>query len=86
MTPGGLSFQNPFRCCGMTGPTHRCEPRQRLAVGTELRRCRQAALCRQLVATGPCGLDRRALGERVAPVRGHRQPVPLNDASRSALG
>jgi hypothetical protein len=39
----GRSFQNPFRYCGMTGPTHRCEPRQRLAVGTELRRCRQAA-------------------------------------------
>ena len=46
MTPGGLSFQNPFRCCGMTGPTHRCEPRQRLAVGTELRRYRQEARCR----------------------------------------
>jgi hypothetical protein len=27
-----------------------------------------------------------ALGVRVAPVRGHRGPVPLNDASRSALG
>jgi len=38
------------------------------------------------VATGPCGLDRRALGVPVAPVRGHREPVPLNDASRSALG
>jgi len=62
MTPGGLSFQNPFRCCGMTGPTHRCEPRQRLAVGTELRRCRQAARCRELVATGPRGLDLRSLG------------------------
>jgi len=47
MTPGGLSFQNPFRCCGMTGPTHRYEPRQRLAVGTELRRCHQEARCRE---------------------------------------
>ena len=31
-------------------------------------------------------MGRRALGVRVAPLRGHRQPVPLNDASRSALG
>src|SRR4051812_33623280 len=46
----------------MTGPTHRFEPRQRLAVGTELQRCRQAARCRELVATGPRGLDLRSLG------------------------
>jgi hypothetical protein len=38
------------------------------------------------VAPGPCSFSRRALGVRVASGRGHRSPVPLNDASRSALG
>jgi len=38
------------------------------------------------VGPGLRGLGRRALGVRVAPGRGHRQPVPLVDASRSALG
>ena len=35
---------------------------------------------------GTARLGPPALGVRVAPVRGHRQPVPLVDASRSALG
>ena len=57
-TPGGLSFQNPYAIAS-SGPTHRFGPRQRLAVDTELRRCRQEARCRELVATGSRGLDRR---------------------------
>ena len=35
---------------------------------------------------GTSRLGPPALGVRVAPVPGHRQPVPLVDASRSALG
>ena len=35
---------------------------------------------------GTARLGPPALGVRVAPVPGHRQPVPLVDASRSALG
>ena len=83
-TPGGLSFQVPYAAAS-SGPTHRFESRQRLAVDTELQRCRQ-----ETRDANPWRRDRAAwaaaLGVRVAPVRGHRRPVPLNDASRSALG
>jgi len=65
--------------------TRRFGPRPRLAADTELRRGHQGP--------GVANLSRRdraawaaALGVRVAPVRGHRGSVPLNDASRSALG
>ena len=84
MTPGGLSFQNPFRCCGMTGPTHRCKPRQRLAVGTELRRYRQEARCRD-----PSRRDHAAWTSgawvRISTPRtsGHRIPPRVRDADQT---
>ena len=86
-TPGGLSFQDPSSPLRVPqGPTHRLGPRQRLPADPGLRRCHQGPGDANSWHSGPCGLGRRALGVRLAPGRGHRRPVPLNDASRSALG
>ena len=65
---------------------HRCGLLQRLAVRHGVTALPPKNPVTPSVAPGPCSFSRRALGVRVAPVRGHRRPVPLNDASRSALG
>ena len=65
---------------------HRCGLLQRLAVRHGVTALPPKNPVTPSVAPGPCSFSRRALGVRVAPVRGHREPVPLNDASRSALG
>ena len=65
---------------------HRFGPGQRLAVWHGVTALPPKSPVTPSVAPGRCSFSRRALGVRVAPVRGHRSPVPLNDASRSALG
>jgi hypothetical protein len=65
---------------------HRFGLLQRLAVRHGVTALPPKSPVTPTVAPGPCSFSRRALGVRVAPVRGHRSPVPLNDASRSALG
>ena len=84
--PRWAEFSEPLRYCGLTGPTHRCEPRQHLAVGTELRRCHQEARdansSRRDRAAWTSGLGVRICTSR----RGHRIPLRVRDADQTPSG
>ena len=68
---------------GHTVAIHRCGPLRSLAVGTELRDRLQGPVIGSSPDRDRCGLGRRALGVRLAPVRGHRPPVPFDDADQT---
>jgi len=75
MTPGGVTL--------LTTAVDHCD---RLTVCTDGTAIAAKGPVMQSACIGSTRLGPPALGVRVAPVPGHRRPVPLNDASRSALG
>src|SRR5262249_15417668 len=89
-TPGGLSFQNPFRCCGRDGaypPLRASTAPSPLArsYGAAAKSPGDANLWRRDLAAWAAGAG-GSFGALSFTFPGHRPPAPLNNVSRSALG